>query len=151
MYLYDGGVQIGFGLVAPNGNWTLNLTPTTTGPHSFTVRQQAADTGFLSTATAFTVTAYTDPGAPGITSVSTPAHTHTTASVTVTGTGVAGQTIRIYDGSGFIKTVVVASNGTWSTTVSLAVGIHTLTATQSPAAGLESAPSASRSVTVVWG
>jgi hypothetical protein len=53
--------------------------------------------------------------------------------------------------SNSIKTVVVASNGTWSTTVWLGVGTHTLTATQSPAAGLESAPSGSRVVTVVWG
>ena len=69
----------------------------------------------------------------------------------VTGTGVAGQTITIYDGGNSIKTVVVASNGTWSTTVWLGVGTHTLTATQSPAPGLQSAPSASRVVTVIWG
>jgi hypothetical protein len=45
--------------------------------------------------------------------------------VTLTGTGAAGQTITIDDGSYAIKTVTVAADGTWSATVSLGIGTHT--------------------------
>jgi hypothetical protein len=44
--------------------------------------------------------------------------------VTLTGTGAAGQTITIYDGSYAIKTVTVAADGTWSAIVSLGIGTH---------------------------
>ena len=64
-------------------------------------------------------------------------------------TGAAGQTLTIYDGSNAIKTVTVSASGTWSATVSLGLGTHTLTAKQSPASGLLSAASAPRTVTVV--
>ena len=97
------------------------------------------------------VSAFLDPGAPAISTVSTPAKTHNTSSVTLTGTSVAGQTITIYDGSSSIKTVTVGSGGTWTASVSLGIGSHVLTATQSPAAGLQSAPSAARTVTVLYG
>jgi hypothetical protein len=149
--IYDAGVEIGSAIADGWGYWTVSLSLVTTGAHALSMRQQAVDSGFISAATSFVVTAYANYGPPSITSVSTPAQANRTASVTVGGTGVAGQTITLYDGSGAIKTVVVAANGTWSTTVSLAVGAHTLTATQSPAAGLESAPSAGRIVTVVRG
>ena len=81
--------------------------------------------------------------------MSTPSPTWSTASVTLTGTGVAGQTLTIYDGSNAIKTVTVSASGTWSAKVSLRLGTHTLTAKQSPASGLLSAASAPRTVTVV--
>ena len=93
---------------------------------------------------------YIDP--PKIVFVSTPALTTTSTPVTVTGTGDAGDTIRLYDGTTLIATVTVGSNGMWSVTVNLAVGTHTLTATQTvnqvPHAGLTSAASKSALVTV---
>jgi hypothetical protein len=93
---------------------------------------------------------YVDP--PKITFVSTPATTTTTAPVTVRGTGDAGDTIRLYDGTTLVGTATVGADGTWSMTVNLAVGSHTLTATQTvnqaPHAGLTSAVSKSASVTV---
>ena len=149
--IYDAGIEIGSAVVASNGTWTTTLSLPSVGGHALSVKQQDPISGFWSAGSAITVTAFADPGPPVISTVSTPSHTHSTTSVTVTGTGVAGQTITLYDGSNSIKTVVVAANGTWSTTVSLGVGTHTLTATQSPAAGLQSAPSAARTVTVLWG
>jgi hypothetical protein len=69
-------------------------------------RQVDPATGFWSNlGAAFTVAVV--PDVPAIVSLSTSAPPHSTSSVTVTGTGVAGQTISIYDGSGSIKTVVV--------------------------------------------
>ena len=146
--IYDTGIVIGSAVVASNGAWTATLSLPSVGSHALSVYQQDPISGFWSAGWPITVTAFADPGPPVISTVSTPSHTHSTASVTVTGTGVAGQTITIYDGGNSIKTVVVAANGTWSTTVWLGVGTHTLTATQSPAPGLQSAASASRVVTV---
>ena len=48
----------------------------------------------------------------------------------MTGTGVAGDTVTVYDGTTAIASAVVGRNGTWSTTVHLAPGAHTLSTTQ---------------------
>ena len=66
-------------------------------------------------------TGYADP--PRITSVSPPAATSTTTPVTVSGTGDAGDFVTLYDGSTAIGTATVRADGTWSLTVSLAVGV----------------------------
>jgi hypothetical protein len=150
--IYDGATEVGSAVVGSGGVWYATVSFATTGNHVLTVKQRDAASGFWSPASSsVTVKAFVDPGAPAILSVSTPANTHKTSSVTLTGTGVAGQTIVIYDGSYGINTVTIGAGGTWTTTVSLAVGSHVRTATQSPAAGLESAPSASHTVTVLYG
>jgi hypothetical protein len=145
---------VGHATAGSNGVWTATVTlSTAAGAHSLSAKQQDATSGFWSaSSSSFTVTAYANPGAPSILTVSTPAKTHNYASVTLTGTGVAGQTITIYDGSIAIKTITLAAGVTsWTATVSLYVGSHVLTATQSPAAGLQSAPTAPRTVTVLYG
>ena len=62
--------------------------------------------------------------------------------VTITGLGEAGNTLRLFNGTVQIGTVTVAANGTWSITVALAIGTHRLTARQTvntpPHAGLTS-------------
>jgi VCBS repeat-containing protein len=68
--------------------------------------------------------------------------------VTVHGTGVAGETITVYDGSTAVGTATVASNGTWTLSARLASGSHTLTATQTLTAGVTSNASAGFIVTV---
>jgi hypothetical protein len=72
--------------------------------------------------------------------------------MTVKGTGDAGDTIRLYDGTTLVGTATVGADGTWSVTVNLAVGSHTLTATQTvnqtPHVGLTSAVSKGFNVTV---
>jgi hypothetical protein len=52
---------------------------------------------------------------------------------------------------GSTVTAVVDATGHWTTTVSLSSGTHRLSATQSPAAGVVSAPSATVFVTVPRG
>jgi hypothetical protein len=147
--IYDAGIEIGSAVVAPNGTWTATASLPSAGSHALSVKQQDPVSGFWSAASTITVTGFANPGAPVISTVSTPSPTWSTASVTLTGTGVAGQTLTIYDGANAIKTVTVSASGTWSATVSLGIGTHTLTAKQSPAAGLLSAASAARMVTVV--
>jgi hypothetical protein len=147
--LYEGTTEVGTATVGSNGVWTATLSLAATGSHVLKAQQQDASSGFWSSfSSSFTVTAFANPGAPAIVTVSTPLPTKNTSSVTLTGTGVTGQTITIYDGSYAIKTVTV-SGGTWTATVSLWIGGHSLTATQSPAAGLESGSSAARTVTVI--
>jgi hypothetical protein len=147
--IYDAGNEIGSALVASNGTWTTTLALPSAGSHALSVKQQDPISGFWSAASSITVTAFANPGPPVISTVSTPSPTWSTASVTLTGTGVAGQMLTIYDGSNAIKTATVSASGTWSATVFLGIGTHTLTAKQSPAAGLLSAASAARTVTVI--
>ena len=73
---------------------------------------------------------------------------HSSATVTVGGTGAAGETITLYDGSTVVGSAAVASNGTWTLSVHLASGSHTLTATQTLTAGVTSNTSAGFIVTV---
>ena len=146
--LYDGALVVGTTTVASNGSWSLTLS-LALGAHTLSATQTDAvwplTSGYSSTAS-FTI--YAQPAPPAITSISTPAPTKTTSQVTVAGTGVAGETITLYDGSTAIGTATVAANGTWSLKVNLAVGVHTLTATQTLTAGVTSNLSAAASVTV---
>src|SRR5262249_36966312 len=76
----------------------------------------------------------------GITSVATPV---------IHGTGIAGDTITVLDGSVVVGTATVAADGTWSLTTShLADGTHTLTATQADAAGNASPASGALALTI---
>jgi hypothetical protein len=61
---------------------------------------------------------------------------------------VAGETITLYDGSTQVGTATVATNGTWTLTVKLAAGTHTMTATQTLTAGVTSAAEAPVTVVV---
>ena len=146
--LYEGGVVRGTAVVASNGTWSVSVT-LSIGTHVLTAKQvDPVSGGVSSSSSAVTVTV--NPPAPPITSVSTPAVTTTSSPVTVTGTGDVGDTVNLYDGASKIGTVVVGAGGTWTLTVSLAVGTHSLTATQTTPGTVKftSAPSAPVSVRV---
>ena len=147
--IYDGSLVVGATTVGTDGTWSLTLT-LAIGAHVLTATQTDPTWSLVSVkSSSVTVTVYAQPAAPVITSVSTPAQTKTTTPVTVKGTGVAGETITLYDGSTQVGTTTVASNGTWQITVSLGVGVHMLTATQTLIAAVTSNPSAAASVTVL--
>ena len=146
--VYDGTAAIATTTIAADGTWTLMPT-LALGAHTLTATQTDQTWNLVSVkSSSVTVTVYAQPPAPVITSVSTPAQTKTTTPVTVKGTGVAGETITLYDGSTAVGTATVNSSGTWQLTVSLASGTHTLTATQTLTAGVTSTASAAVSVTV---
>ncbi|EGY0900106.1 hypothetical protein IOS90_004739, partial [Salmonella enterica subsp. enterica serovar Newport] len=69
---------------------------------------------------------------------------------TLSGTGEAGTTISIYNGSALVGTAQVQANGSWSFTpsTSLGAGVWNLTATATDAAGNTSAASEIRSFTI---
>ena len=127
--VYEGAARVGTATADAGGNWTSALAILALGRHTLTARVQDPASGFWSSSSpSFTVTV--DPNAPGITSVSTPAATTTSTSVTVSGTGVAGYTVKVYEGSTFRGSVVVGAGGSWSVSISLTVGNHSLVATQ---------------------
>jgi hypothetical protein len=141
--VYDGAVQLGTTSVLSNGTWSLTVSLAANGTHALTAVQQNPASGFWSTAAGFTVTAYLQPGAPSLSTITTTP----TKKWTVSGTGANGDTVTLYDGAKAIATAVV-SGGMWSVTVALGAGTHTLTATQTAAPGVTSAPSGSVVVTV---
>ena len=127
--VYEGSTLMGTATANAGGSWTATLAILALGRHTLTARVQDPVSGFWSSSSSsFTVTV--DPDAPSITFTSTPPATTTSTSVTVSGTGVAGYTLKLYDGSTLKATLVVGSGGTWSTSVSLTVGTHSLSATQ---------------------
>ncbi len=141
--VYDGSTVVGTTTVPSNGTWTVTVTFTTAGVHSLTATQSLSGLASIASA-AFPVTV-TAPAAPTITSATVKT---APAQYTVTGKGVAGDTITVYDGSTVVGTTTVPSNGTWTVTVTFTTaGVHSLTATQS-LSGLASIASAAFPVTV---
>jgi Bacterial Ig-like domain len=137
--------QTAFGII--DSDWSSNPPP-----QSFPIlcaTQTDAVWGFTSVkSSSVTVTVYAQPAPPVITSFAVGSVSHSSANVSFSGTGVAGETITLYDGSTNVGTVTVASNGTWTLTVKLASGTHTMTATQTLTAGVTSAASAPVTVVV---
>ena len=146
--VYDGATALGTATVGSNGKWSVAVTVSGTGTHALTAVQLNPASGFWSTPVGFSVTDYAQPAPPAITAATVGSVSHGSASVTFSGTGIAGETITIYDGSNAVATVTVASNGTWTKSVTLGSGTHTITATQTQLPGVTSAASAAVSVTV---
>ena len=73
--------------------------------------------------------------------------TNLTTGLTFSGTAEANSTVTLYDGA-TSKGTATATGGNWSLDISLAAGVHSLTATATDAAGNVSAASGALSVTV---
>ena len=147
--IYDNGTQIGTSKADANGNWS--FTPAkdlANGNHTITTTatDAAGNTSPASGAVTFVVDTIA-PAAPTITSVTDDVDP-VTGSVSnggstddrrpqISGTGEAGSTITIYDGTVAIGSAVVASNGTWSFTpsVNFSESTHSLTVRATDAAG----------------
>lgn len=160
--IYDGGVAIGTAVVASNGTWT--FTPSvdlSESTHQITVRatDAAGNTGPASPVFTFTVDV-TPPAAPtaivltddtGIIKGTITSGVPTDASKPIlTGTGEPGGTITIYDNGVVVGTTTVLPNGTWSVTPNapLPDGTHSITVTETDAAGNQSTASAPITFTV---
>jgi autotransporter-associated beta strand protein len=140
--VYDGTTALGTTTVAGNGSWSYTLGVLANGSHSLTATQTdvAGNTSAASAAIGFVV-ATTLPAAPA--ALTDPASSNgvvnavaDTSAQALTGTGTAGDTITVYDGTTQLGTTTVGANGSWSYTLgALANGSHSLTATQSDPAG----------------
>ena len=155
--LFDGATLVGTTTVGSNGTWSVTTSILASGPNSLTATQTeiagnasaasnplslTIDTTIPAAPATLALAAASDSGAKGdnITNVATP---------TITGTGTAGDTINLYDGSSLVGTTTVGSNGTWSvTTRTLPNGTNSLTATQTEIAGNVSPASSALSLTI---
>jgi len=145
------GTNIGTALVQPDGSWTLTpAIPLSNGPHTVTATQtdSAGNTSPASTPVTFTVAAPVV--APVITS---PADGSTTTDTTppIKGTGTPGDTVNVTIDGTVVGTTTVQPDGTWTftPTTPLANGSHTVSATQTDAAGTTGPASNSVAYTVI--
>ncbi|EED6570596.1 BapA prefix-like domain-containing protein, partial [Salmonella enterica subsp. enterica serovar Typhi] len=153
VYLDGNPASIGTTTVNSDGTWSFTpQTPLANGSHTFTLSatDPAGNSSAVSSGFVLTIDT-TPPAAPVIASVA-----DNTAPVTgivpnggstnetrptLSGTGEAGTTISIYNGSALVGTAQVQANGSWSFTpsTSLGAGVWNLTATATDAAGNTSA------------
>ncbi|MCM7674889.1 Ig-like domain-containing protein [Enterobacter chengduensis] len=160
--IYDGGIAIGTAVVASNGTWT--FTPSvdlSESTHQITVRatDAAGNTGPASPVFTFTVD-LTPPATPtaivltdntGLIKGTITSGMPTDESKPIlAGTGEPGGTITIYDNGVVIGTTTVLPNGTWSVTPNapLPDGTHSITVTETDAAGNQSTASTPITFTV---
>ncbi|ENG0937750.1 BapA prefix-like domain-containing protein [Salmonella enterica] len=162
VYLDGNPASIGTTTVNSDGTWSFTpQTPIANGNHTLTLSatDPAGNSSAVSSGFVLTIDA-TPPAAPVIASVA-----DNTAPVTgivpnggstnetrptLSGTGEAGATLSIYNGSALVGTTQVQANGSWSFTpsTSLGAGVWNLTATATDAAGNTSAASETRSFTI---
>ena len=152
--VYDGTTLLGTATASASGAWSLTTAPLPDGVHRFTATDTVSGTTSAPSAV-MTVTVDTAaPAAPTIASFSTDSGAvgdgrTNDATLTLTGTAEANATVKVYDGTTLLGSVVANSSGAWTyTTAALANGAHSLTATASDAAANTSAASAALSVTI---
>ncbi|WP_052696984.1 Ig-like domain-containing protein [Pantoea sp. SM3] len=157
----DGDTVLGSVQVAVGGAWSFTSPVLSQGSHSLTatVTDAAGNSSAPSTAITFTVDTQA-PNTAGAVQLSNDssgtAVPITAGSVTndntpvLSGTAEVGTTVTILDGSNVLGTVVVGTGGTWTFTPTLALGegVHSITTTVTDAAGNVSAPSAAIGFTV---
>ena len=147
-------------IVATDGTWSFTSAALGEGPHSFTATATLDGvTSGLSGAATVTVD-LTVPDAPTIGTVTddvapftgplTSGDTTNDTRPTFSGTGTAGETITLYEGTTVLGSVVIGPTGNWSLTPTAALdnGSHELSITTTDAAGNVSFPSAGFTVVV---
>ncbi|WP_165354355.1 Ig-like domain-containing protein [Nocardioides glacieisoli] len=127
----------------PNGTWTCSPTEAQApGVHTYDVTAEDEAGNTDTATTTFTIALAPTPGdtaAPAAPDITSPAQGASVADQTplITGTGEAGATVTVREGSTVLCTAVVRADNTWScsSTVTLAPGAHTVTATQTDPSG----------------
>ncbi len=159
LYDTDGVTSLGSTTADGSGNWSITSGKLATGAHTLTVKQ-SDEAGNVSAASASlaVVIDTTAPSAPGTPVLSTASDSGTlgdnltsTVTPTLTGTGEANATVKLYDTDGvtLLGTATADGSGNWSITSSkLGDGAHTLTAKQTDAAGNVSSASSSLSLSI---
>ncbi|MEJ7648740.1 MAG: Ig-like domain-containing protein [Nakamurella sp.] len=123
------------------GNWTITSPVLANGAHTATATQTVAGATSPATPTRNFTVAVAAPAAPVITAPADNTVSNNRTPV-ITGTGVVGNTITVFDGATSLGTTTVITGGTWTlTSPQLSEGLHTFTATQQAATGPASAAS----------
>jgi Ca2+-binding RTX toxin-like protein len=125
--LYANGRLVGTTIISATGYWTIQVSGLAVGTYTLTAVQTNRITQISSSPShGATVKVWNPTAVPVLTA---PANTPIT--FTITGSGVVGDTVSVYDGQTLIgKFKITAANGSWSLTVTLSAGQHSLTATQ---------------------
>src|ERR1700730_5130093 len=151
LYVDGGTTAVGPGAVAADGSFDISTsTPFADGSHTLVATQADAMGVTSTTSNSFAVAV--DPSAPTILSLVDQVNGSVAQVTDVKGTGEAGDTLTLHAAGGTqaAATGTVAANGDFDiiTSTTFADGLHTLTATQTDAAGLTSAASPDFAVTV---
>ncbi len=143
--VWDGATSVGSAIVGGNGTWSTSVTLTGDGSHSVTASETDA-AGNTGSSNGLGYTLDTTPPALTVTSTGGPVNQ---AAVTLNGTGEVGRTVVVLDGATPLGTAVVGTDSTWSAQVTLAgEWPHTLTVSETDAAGNASASSVSYTLDV---
>ncbi|QIN60592.1 Bacterial Ig domain protein [Caballeronia sp. SBC1] len=160
VYVYQNGIGCGDTKVAADGTWSIKITGAmSNGVHDMTATQFAAGqpqspasnhwsfTIDTSTPAKPVVNPLTDDSGKVISGPTTDGHPN------ISGTGKAGDTITVYDGSKVIGSVVIGADGKWSIkpTTDLSVGTHDIYAIETNLAGTSSPQSDHTALTVTTG
>ncbi|QPF86525.1 hypothetical protein IC762_09680 [Bradyrhizobium genosp. L] len=150
--VFDGTTQIGTATTGSSGTWTFTTGVLADGNHSFTAKATNAS-GSTSTASAALAVKIdtTPPAAPTMTESANAAASAaaSTKTVSLTGHAEADSTVKVFDGTTQIGTVIANSSGAWTfTTGTLASGNHSFTSKAMDVAGNTSAASSALVVNV---
>ena len=160
--IFDNGLSIGTAIVDENGDWTLTPdSPLSETTHSLTAiaTDPAGNVGQPSPAFTLTVdnTPPVQPGIPGVVDDRAPGLGNVPAdgftndtTPTITGTGVAGDTISIRNDGAEIGTATVLADGSWSYTLPTVTppATYNITVVETDPAGNSSDPSENITFTV---
>jgi len=160
--IYDGAAVIGSVTVGADGKWSFTpVSALNEGSHSITTTatDAAGNESAKGPALVMTVdtTAPSTPAAPvagddvgTVTGAITGSGVTDDTKPSFSGTGNAGELIKIYDGAAVIGSVTVGANGTWTFTPAAALteGAHSIATTATDSAGNESAKSPAKTLTV---
>jgi lysophospholipase L1-like esterase len=156
--LYAGTTLIGTATASASGAWSISATlALAAGTYSLFATATSTAGSVSADSPTFSLTIDTQapaaPAAPVLAAVSGDGVAGQTQSTTptITGTAIAGDTVALYNGSTLLGTAIASTAGTWSITptTALALGSHSLTATQTDVAGNVSAPSAALALSVI--
>jgi len=140
--ILEGTTTVGTTAVNAAGSFTTTIT-LAIGTHSLTATQSL---NAVTSAASATVNITIAPTAPAITSPASGFST-TNPLVIVTGTGMPGASVAVLDGTTQVGTGTADGAGNFSLSITLAVGAHSLTATQT-LNGIKSAASAAVTVSI---
>jgi len=155
--LFAGATQIGSGVVAVNGTWSITASSLGTGAHAITAKATNG-TGTSAASSALVITIDTAaPAPPVVPDLSTVSDSGTSSSdnvtkittPTFTGTAEAKATVSLRDGVTVVGTGQANDAGVWSIkTTALSQGAHQISAVATDVAGNTGAASAALTVTI---
>ena len=126
----EGGTSFGTVTADINGTWSKQVTMTTEGSHSFSASVTDAD------GTGTDLITYIYDITPPNGSITTTGSLTRFTTQAISGTGEAGDIVRLYEGALQVGLGQVGANGIWTATVPLGPdGDHTFSATETDAAG----------------